>query len=176
MSLMGGCVVANLSTQFERDQFGDIIAGSFLTTSQSNGWVFQIRHDGFGGTLSRELSLSFRGAPENSSPELVGSGFQIEVGRDYYVASVFELAAQQVTFYIKDLTNDGPLISSTLTHNRTGLDLRSTLVIGGTVDDFDFGLDGLIDEIRLSNTALSSSELLINKCRCRLPCGYLVPR
>lgn len=131
------------------------------------------RDDGLGGTLPRELSLY---VAQGGDFDFVGSGFQVEVGRDYYVASVFDLDAQQITFYVQDLTNDGPLQSSTATHNRTALNSISTFVIGGSPGGFDFGLDGLIDEVRLSNTALSSSELLINTVHCRPPCGYLAPR
>jgi hypothetical protein len=85
------------------------------------------------------------------------------VGRDYYVASVFNLAAQQVTFYLQDLTNAGPLQTSTAAHPLTTLNTTSGLVIGGfTVDAFEFGLDGLIDEVRLSNTVLAPSDLLVS--------------
>ena len=68
-----------------------------------------------------------------------------------------------IIFYAKDLTNGGPLLLSTTSHSRTALNSNSNFVIGNALDEaFQFGLDGLIDEVRLSNTVLAPSALLIN--------------
>lgn len=141
--------------------FADDIATSRTSSADFTqiAWAFEIRHDGFAATLSRELILI---VGQGDVLDTARSGFQIDTGNDYYVASVFDLAGKSTSFYVKDLTNAGPLMSNTASHNLTALNSNSTLVIGNASDAADTGLDGLIDEVRLSNTALSSSELLIN--------------
>lgn len=143
--------------------FGDNIAAS--TSGSANdvsqiGWAFEIRYDTFGGSLTRALALV---TAQGSTFDFNFSNFRLEFGRDYYVASTFDLAAQQVVFYAQDLTNGGALLSSTASHSRTALNSISTFVIGNVLDEgFQFGLDGLIDEVRLSDTVLAPDALLIN--------------
>jgi hypothetical protein len=87
---------------------------------------------------------------------------RVQTGIDYYGAVVYD--AGTVTFYLKDLTNNGPLQTSVVTGFATSLnDTTSTLNIGSySASNANFRFTGALDEIRLSNTALSQSELLIS--------------
>ena len=91
------------------------------------------------------------------------STFVLSPGVDYYVAAAVDIPGSTVTFYRKDLTAGGPLQSFVASHARTALNNNTAFQIGSSTGPlgFDFGFDGLIDEVRLSNTALGSGGLLI---------------
>jgi hypothetical protein len=89
----------------------------------------------------------------------------LDLGSNYYVAvSVhFTGTGVEATFFIKDLTTDSELHSSIVTAGNTSMyNSTADFTIGATYQD---GVDarhfsGLIDEVRLSNTALSEGQLL----------------
>lgn len=96
--------------------------------------------------------------------ELVGSDFILNTGIDYYVAVAVDLSGETVTFYLQDLTNGGTLQSVTKSHSRSTLNPISALAIGDDGTGWpDFNLDGLIDEVRISEGVLPQEDLLINK-------------
>lgn len=138
--------------------FGKILATDALT-AQEGRWNFQIRTDGFAGTQPRELIAVFR--PVQASLP-VASGFVIEPGIDYYLAATF-LPSSEVVFYIQDLTAGTPLqVITRPTSVGTLPTTGSFLVAGLPGADLGFFIDGVIDEVRLSDTVLSQSELLIS--------------
>ena len=99
---------------------------------------------------------------------IVSSGLTLNVDTDYFVAVSFDESDQAtgVNFYAQDLTNDGPLMTAKLGHSIDSLSdgSASNFRIGafgsGTGDSIS-QLQGVIDEVRLSDTALSQNELLI---------------
>lgn len=89
-------------------------------------------------------------------------GSRVQTGIDYYGAVVYD--GGTATFYLKDLTNNGPLQTSVVTGFAASLnDTTATLNIGSySASNSSFRFTGALDEIRLSNTALTQSELLIS--------------
>ena len=97
--------------------------------------------------------------------EPIFSGLHIDIGKPYFVAVSVNLdnaTENGITFYAKDLTNDDePMQSVQLAHSVTGGIANETpLVIGGLPSGNGNLFDGLIDDVRLSDTALRAEELL----------------
>ncbi|MFA9479512.1 LamG-like jellyroll fold domain-containing protein [Phycisphaerales bacterium AB-hyl4] len=77
----------------------------------------------------------------------------LEAGKDYCVAAVYNSGT--VTFWVQYLTDDGELVSSEVSGFDTSLyDADSTFLIGNWNNGSASSWEGLIDEVRLSNTAL----------------------
>ncbi len=118
------------------------------------------------GTLV--LLLSGTGSPANDTAEPVFSGLSIEPGKPYFIAVATRLAdsgESGVTFYVKDMTNDDePMLAANVPHT-TIADIRGTMpfTIGGRSGAASHLWDGVIDDVRLSNTALAKEELLVTK-------------
>jgi hypothetical protein len=141
--------------------YGDQIAGTATDISNPalTGWIFQIRLDGFGGSAIGELGISLA---QGGTFQFVRSTFVPVVGNDYYIAAAVDIPGSTVTFYAKNLTTGGPLQTHVASHARTALNNVTAFQIGGTPSTFfDFGFDGLVDEVRLSNTPLAPGALLI---------------
>lgn len=151
------------NTQLENlgHHWGALIAGAFSGSNINAGaWSFETRLDGLFNTVPGELLIGLNG-PGGSVA--IDSNIVVLTGKDYYVAASVTLGSSgQVTFYAQNLTDAGPLQSSTRSFNRPSLNSFGTVWIGETPDGFNFLFDGVIDEVRLSNAALTSSELLIN--------------
>jgi hypothetical protein len=142
------------------ESFSDIIV-STRDASSNIGFFLQIRTDGFNGTNPNgELFLSFNDGTAN---RFVNSGFSPLSNTDYYFAAAANMSGGIATFYVKDLTNNGALQTINVPHSGLGgLNSANILEIGSSaisVDGFDF--DGLIDEVRISNTYLTANQLLI---------------
>lgn len=128
------------------------IVGQFLATGNQRSWVVMVNsgqfrlatsHNGLGGGDQVSQNSTF-------DTTIVG-------GTDYYGAMVFD--AGLATFYLRNLTTGQFQTSvvggfSSILHDSTA-DLTIGSFGGGT------RLTGLIDEVRISNTALSSGELMI---------------
>ena len=103
---------------------------------------------------------------EKDPVEPIFSGLSIEAGRPYFVAVSVKLAdtgETGVTFYSKDLSNDDePMQVANIAHKVTaGIRSHAPLRIGARGDDAKNLFDGLIDDVRLSNVALTSEQLLL---------------
>ena len=99
--------------------------------------------------------------------EALFADHHVAVNKPYYLAAAVKLARGkspgQVTFWLKDLTNDDePLLVATVPHAITGgLVNALPLTIGGrTGPKFGTGFDGLLDDVRLTDAALSADQLL----------------
>ncbi|MEE4661776.1 MAG: hypothetical protein V2J89_15005, partial [Halieaceae bacterium] len=90
------------------------------------------------------------------------SGLVVDLNKDYYVAAAVDISGGTATFYTQNLTDGGDLISNTVAHTATGLESYTSTWIGETPDPFNFTFDGIIDEVRISNTVLGENELLIS--------------
>ncbi len=95
--------------------------------------------------------------------EPIFSGLHIDLGKPYFVAVSVKLADPTgITFFLKDLSNDDePMQVVNVAHKVTsGLANKSSLVIGGRAGDTQYVFDGLIDDVRFSDTALAQEQLL----------------
>jgi hypothetical protein len=140
------------------------VAAQYGFNNTNLAWRLLITGEGSGlGPRNLVLQLSSNGV--GSGNVNLDSNFQLQFGIDYYVAAAVDITPSNttVTFYLKDITNSGELLSASVNGNITALfDSTAPFHIGGsgtsTTDTF---FDGSIDEVRLSDLALSASELLI---------------
>ncbi len=102
--------------------------------------------------------------------EVLFSDHNIDLNKPYYLAASVSMAKDEkpgtVTFSVKDLSNDDEQLQSiTIEHSIAGgCENSLPLVIGGrTGKSGSHQFDGLIDDIRLSNKALSLGELLFTQ-------------
>ena len=89
------------------------------------------------------------------------SNISIDAQKDYYIAGVFDLEGQEITYYAYDLENDSLEISPS-PHSLTQLNGDATMTIGGDSCQCFF-TDGVIDEVRLSDGALDFENLLLGE-------------
>ncbi len=102
--------------------------------------------------------------------EALFADHHIAVNKPYYLAVAVKLARGQkpgqVTFWLKDLADDDePLLVATLPHTITGgLVNTLPLTIGGrTGPKSGVGFDGLLDDVRLTDAALTADQLLFTR-------------
>lgn len=96
------------------------------------------------------------------------SDLTISKNVDYYVAVSYDKEEGIAKFYVKDLTNDGPLQVDSVSQAIRGIRNSSSETFrvfcyysaasGGGANMFN----GVLDELRISNEALSETELLIS--------------
>ncbi len=102
--------------------------------------------------------------------EALFSDQSLQLNKPYYVSASVQLATAgkpgTATFYLKDLSNDDePLLIAKVAHTITGgLANQLPLTIGGRdggrESSREGSFDGLIDDVRLSSTALDVPQLL----------------
>ena len=132
------------------------------------GWSFGVtsRRSQFKPQM---LVLQLWGADADGKPayEPLFSSLHVQLNKPYFVAATVRLGdtgPTGVTFYAKDLSNDDePLLSSSISHRVVEIPRdRGLFAIGGRGDRGFGGLwDGLVDDVRLSNTALGVGRLLL---------------
>jgi len=133
----------------------------------SPGWSF-----GVTGRKSRNrpqtlvLQLAGRPMEGNTGGEAIFSGLNLELNKPYFVAACVDLANTNengITFYSKDLSNDDEPLQIAHVAHRTAQPIRSRadFTIGGRDDRVDHVWDGLIDDVRLSNSVLKPEQLLL---------------
>ncbi|WP_406697609.1 DUF1549 domain-containing protein [Singulisphaera sp. Ch08] len=156
-----------LRSVLEGDSMRTIVA-KWDGDERKPGWSFGVT--GRGEDRSPQtLALQLLGTEKGSGfdTETVYSDQPIQIGRPYYAAVTVQLANKgpgQVTFYLKDLSEDDePLRVTKVAHEIAGgFDNTSPLSIGGQWGRTDHGFDGLIDEVRLSGDPLEANDLLCN--------------
>ena len=131
-----------------------------------SGWLFGISGKG-SRRKPQSLVLQVFGTNSEGQPQevVLFSDHHLELNKPYYAAVSVQMKTPDtpgvVTFHLKDLSNDEELLSTvefpnplvSMTPNRDPLSLGS----GRNGDRFH----GLMDDARLSNEALSNSELLL---------------
>jgi hypothetical protein len=130
--------------------------------ASAGGWTFAVA----GG----ELSLRLKGEPKpkgDPTGEDIPSGLRIASGKPYFVAVSVRLAdttAEGVTFYAKDLSNDDqPMQVAQVPHTITsGIRSQLPLRLGALAKGTGAAFRAILDDIRLSNTALPAEQLLLN--------------
>jgi hypothetical protein len=154
-----------------------INANSFVAANDSviaahwgsqKSWAFNVNQDTAQTVngLSMWLHNATSGGGVNN--QFTSTALTISVGVDYYVAAVFKRASADgiadgsITFYLRDLTNNGDLLTDTLVHSRRTIpDSSSVFTIGNIgTGQVERNWNGIIDEVRLSNSILTPSELL----------------
>lgn len=132
-----------------------MIASQWITATPQRSWFFGVGND-------QELRLQVSG--DGTSSTLFDSGLAFSLNTDYYVAAVF--SSGSVTFYMQNLTLGTSMQTATISpggapasvFNSTGSYQIGNYDASAThVNSWD----GLIDEVRLSNTALTANQLLV---------------
>lgn len=145
--------------------WGQALFNNAIDRCNSSGNVgIQFRMDGVGGTSRGELAI-FSGT---TSVEQVWLplGFIPEIGKDYYFAFVHDDNANMLNFYVQDLTVMSPMNHSVFDFEAyrfpeaTGVEIGN--VSGGACGADSHAHDGLIDEVRISDVALSVFELYVS--------------
>lgn len=124
----------------------------------NKSWLFQIQDTG---------KLKFKVSVDGTASSVdVDSTFTVATGKDYYAAVSYDQdnTASGGTFYLQNLTDNGDLLSESFAHSGvTSYDSLAPVVIGGAnVANGVFWArgDGLIDEVRISNSVVSKDDLL----------------
>lgn len=133
---------------------------------QGAGWSFGITGKG-SRRKPQTLVIQLWGEKANGSfgEEAVFSDHTIQLNKPYYAGVAVQLARAgqpgTVSFYLKDLSNDDePLLVAKVPHQVTGgIDNGLGLSIGGK-EKGEAHFDGLIDDVRLSQDALDTGQLL----------------
>jgi hypothetical protein len=98
----------------------------------------------------------------------VFSDHSIVLNKPYYVGAAVRLAttnrAGEVSFYVKDLSNDDePLLVARVPHNLAGGHRAETpIILGGRPRNSAHDFDGLLDDVRLTRGALDAGQVLHN--------------
>lgn len=101
-------------------------------------WVPQCRSDAL-STQPRELIF---GGVHPQGIYLVTSGIRLDVGKDYYVAASYRASGPpEVTFYVKNLTDGGPLQTVVKSHPAVSLIPGSVFQLGGIGANPGFSLE-----------------------------------
>lgn len=144
-----------------------VIASQGANASDGS-WAFGIAGYGSGQTAGNLLFQyrSLSGTWGSTGIDTINSGINLTVGHDYYVAAVANFTGvtttSSITFYVQDLT----LGTALQTYVKTGLgygslyDSTSTIALGADGVG-NSGWTGTLDEMRISDSALSQSQLLI---------------
>lgn len=134
------------------------IAAQYDSGSSQRSWGFQVNQDD-GLTLFLGDMGTFWESPDSANNI-------IDLNKDYYVAATFDIATDDAIFYWQNLTDGGTLQSQTvsLAVDATALgDPTLDFTIGhsaGSTKRWDAG--GFIDNVRLSDTVLTSGDLLVS--------------
>ncbi len=143
------------------------IAAKWDGDSKNSGWAF-----GITGKKSRRkpqtLVLQMYGKKRDGTfgEAAVFSDQHVTLDKPYYVAAACRFATEQahgeITFYLKDLSNDDePLLVARVEHDLLGgVDNRLPMAIGSMSAPQRGIFDGLIDDVRWSDTALGVDQLL----------------
>jgi hypothetical protein len=143
------------------------IAAKWSGENQKPGWGFALTGDG-SRRKPRTLVLQIIGVKQDGSfgEEAIFSDQVLGLAKPYAVAASVKLATAsapgEVTFYVKDLSNDDePLSVAKVPHKVTGGFMNPlALNLGGRAGK-GAGFDGMIDDVRLSAGALKQEDLLL---------------
>ena len=145
------------------------IAAKWDGDKQTQGWSF-----GVTGKASRRkpqtlvLQLFGEGDGEGIREAALFSDQQVELNTPYFAAVSVTPAASgpdsgTATFYLKNLSNDDELMQVATIRHSISSDVSNTvpLSLGFRTGSDDSFFDGLLDDIRLSSTALPVEQLLL---------------
>lgn len=132
-----------------------IVSQYEYTSVGERSFAFGINRDTGG------LRAIIAGSTGGSDRTTFESSLDLAENTDYYVAMTYD--SSNITFYIQDLTNGGVLQSQNIAHSQSLTGSSADVSVGGWdgVNGPDERWKGLIDEVRISDTVLSSSEFLV---------------
>lgn len=141
------------------------IASQWTGSTKQKGWSFGVTSQ---KSSFRPRNLILQLVGHNSSGtltyEVVPSNLHLELNKPYYVAAsvkISETGASGIHFYVKELFSEKPLQSVSVKHKVVnGYRPSNDLVLGGRDNKSARIWRGLLDNVRLSNAALSQKELL----------------
>jgi hypothetical protein len=137
--------------------------------SRNAGWTFGVTGKG-SRRKPQTLVMHMFGndGVKQVTEAAIFSDQHIDLNKPYYAAATVKLGdgdqPGQVTFYLKDLSDDEmPMSVVSVEHDLiSGIGRSSTIAVGGRIRGTDSVFDGLIDDVRLSSMALKEPQLLIN--------------
>lgn len=166
-------VFLNWQSPGENNESGsDIILETLDWPINKAGVSFQIRTDGFNSSdPDGEVMVRMSDSANGDAIETFNSGFDahsspaLQFNKDYYFAVRFKQSTPNIQLLVKNLTDGGAAFVTNFPHTIGGVlpSSATNLWLGceNATDSVDF--DGLIDEVRLSDTWLEDSELLITR-------------
>jgi len=144
------------------------IASRWNNSQKSSGWSLGVTSQR-SSYKPRNLILQLIGqtASGKTEYEVVPSNIHLDLNTPYYVGVSFTLddpSEAGITFYVKKLNSDEPLQTAHVKHRVLSslTDPETQLVVGGRHQQSGHRWDGLIDQLRVSGTRLTSEELLVN--------------
>jgi hypothetical protein len=141
------------------------IAAQWDGNNQNRGWALGVAGKksiaSAGNLILRLLDDSSR----DPRATLCDSEIPLRVNRPYYVAAAVQAVdgkTSGVTFYVKDLSdNDAPLLTKRVDGPLPAIEgTGENFTMGGIAAEKARSWDGLIDDVRLSASALAESQLL----------------
>ena len=146
------------------------IAARWNGDSQQTGWTIGVTGKGSRRKPQTLVIQLFGKKPDGSPAEAaIFSDQHIEFNTPYFVAISMKPAAEEtdsgsVTFHLKNLANaDEVLNSVTVNHSISdGINNNQPLTLGFRTGSADSAFDGLIDDVRLSSSVLTTEQLLLN--------------
>jgi hypothetical protein len=146
------------------------IAGKWNGDSKTVGWMFGVTGKGSRRKPQTLVMQLFGKMPDGSIREAaLFSDQHVELNTPYFVAASVRPAADgtdsgTVEFHLKNLANaDEPLHSVTVKHSVVEPVVNALpMTLGFRASAGDSFFDGLIDDVRLSNSVLTPDQLLLN--------------
>lgn len=153
-----------------KESASDVILETLNWPISKVGVSFQIRTDGFNSSdPNGEVMIRMSDSANGDTIETFNSGFnthsspRLQFDKDYYFAVRFKQSTPNIQLLVKNLTGGGEAFVTNFPHTIGGVlpSSATNLWLGceNATDAVDF--DGLIDEVRLSDTWLPDAELLI---------------
>lgn len=144
---------------------GSRIIASQWNTSANRSW--QLGVTGNAGSSFGQNNLILQVSYDGTNFVTFDSDIQLTTGIDYYIGTSLSFneaeSTATATFYVQDLTNGTALQTVSVTQSLLGVyDSTTAFRIGSNSTQGGEVWTGLIDEVRLSNTALSQDQLLIS--------------
>ena len=145
-----------------------VVASQWTGNTKSPGWSFGVTSKK-SRYQPRNLILQLIGqtGDKKSTYEVIASNLRAPLNKPLYLAvsvNVADTSEKGITFYMKDLSSpEAPIQSARMPH-KVIKDYKpnAPFTIGGRSAGNNHGWDGLIDEVRISNAALTREQLLTN--------------
>lgn len=162
---------ANLSSASTSRSY---IASRWNATDNQRSWGFGVASS-TGGTTNSTINLSERELYFSISPNglgttpnvlTIGSGVQLTLDQDYYLAVSFAPTGPtsgDITFWVQNLTTGGSLQQINQTISGIPFAVTSgTFQVGTLNQDAGIRWAGVLDEVRFSNQVLTANQLLVS--------------
>ncbi len=140
------------------------LVSQWTSAGNQRSYAFGISGSSGVGSSSTANELFLLLSQTGSNTIIINSGMFLSLNTDYYTGVSFDLSntASGIKFYSQNLTSGGSLQTSTVGHSLTALNDSTTLLRIAGFDANDTNrLNGLIDEVRISDSVLAPSQLLV---------------